>query len=343
MVEAKGKEEIIISAIPYNVNRSSLVMRIAELIKDKAIDGISDLRDESTETTRIVIELKRGAIPRVIINQLYKSTALESSFGVILLALDNRRPKQMNIKEMLTCYIDHRREVIYRRTAFRLRKAESRAHILEGYKLALDNLDDFVKISAHLVNREEAKQGLMVKYPLTEVQTNAILELRLYQLTGLERDKIEEEYAQLMTLITELKDILENESRLLESNKEELQVMKDKYGNSRRAQIVSVDGDISMEDLIPNEGCMITVTHNGFIKRTSLDEYRSQKRGGKGVIGSGQYEDDFVEHLFTASTHDYIMCFMNTGKVYVEKVYHIPEGVVSQKAEQLRTYLNCRR
>ena len=339
VVEAKGKEEIIISAIPYNVNRSSLVMRIAELIKDKAIDGISDLRDESTETTRIVIELKRGAIPRVIINQLYKSTALESSFGVILLALDNRRPKQMNIKEMLTCYIDHRREVIYRRTAFRLRKAESRAHILEGYKLALDNLDDFVKIIRASSNREEAKQGLMVKYPLTEVQTNAILELRLYQLTGLERDKIEEEYAQLMTLITELKDILENESRLLEVIKEELQVMKDKYGNSRRAQIVSVDGDISMEDLIPNEGCMITVTHNGFIKRTSLDEYRSQKRGGKGVIGSGQYEDDFVEHLFTASTHDYIMCFMNTGRVYVEKVYHIPEGSRTAKGRAIANVL----
>ena len=339
VVEAKGKEEIIISAIPYNVNRASLVMRIAELIKDKAIDGISDLRDESTETTRIVIDLKRGAIPRVIINQLYKSTALESSFGVILLALDNRRPKQMNIKEMLTCYIDHRREVIYRRTAFRLRKAESRAHILEGYKLALDNLDDFVKIIRASSNREEAKQGLMVKYPLSEVQTNAILELRLYQLTGLERDKIEEEYAQLMTLITELKDILENESRLLEVIKEELQVMKDKYGNSRRAQIISVDGDISMEDLIPNEGCMITVTHNGFIKRTSLDEYRSQKRGGKGVIGSGQYEDDFVEHLFTASTHDYIMCFMNTGRVYVEKVYHIPEGSRTAKGRAIANVL----
>ncbi|MGB0793222.1 MAG: DNA gyrase subunit A [Opitutales bacterium] len=339
VVENKGKEEIIISAIPYNVNRASLVMRIAELIKDKAIDGISDLRDESTETTRIVIELKRGAIPRVIINQLYKSTALESSFGVILLALDNRRPKQMNIKEMLSCYIDHRREVIYRRTAFRLRKAEARAHILEGYKLALDNLDDFVKIIRASKNRDEAKQGLMAKYPLTEVQTNAILELRLYQLTGLERDKIEEEYAQLMALIAELKDILENESRLLEVIKEELSAMKEKYGNPRRAQIISVDGDISMEDLIPNEGCMITVTHNGFIKRTSLDEYRSQKRGGKGVIGSGQYEDDFVEHLFTASTHDYIMCFMNSGRVYVEKVYHIPEGSRTAKGRAIANVL----
>ncbi|MBL6912935.1 MAG: DNA gyrase subunit A [Puniceicoccaceae bacterium] len=335
VVENKGKEEIIISAIPYNVNRASLVIRIAELIKEKAIDGISDLRDESTETTRIVIELKRGAIPRVIINQLYKSTPLESSFGVILLALDNRRPKQMNIKEMLTCYIDHRREVIYRRTAFRLRKAEARAHILEGYKIALDNLDDFVKIIRASKNRDEAKVALMAKYPLTEIQTNAILELRLYQLTGLERGKIEEEYLGLMALIEELRAILDNEQKLLAVIKEELGEMKEKYGNPRRSQILAIDGDLSMEDIIPNEGCMITISHKGFMKRTSLDEYRSQKRGGKGVIGSGQYEDDFVEHLFTASTHDFIMFFMNNGRVYVEKVYHIPEGSRTAKGRAI--------
>ncbi|WP_269523402.1 DNA gyrase subunit A [Coraliomargarita parva] len=339
VVENKGKEEIIISAIPYNVNRASLVMRIAELIQTKAIEGISDLRDESTETTRIVIELKRGAIPRVIINQLYKSTPLESSFGVILLALDNRRPKQMNIKEMLNCYIDHRRDVIYRRTQFRLRKAEARAHILEGFKIALDNLDDFVKIIRASKNRDEAKVNLMAKYPLTEIQTNAILELRLYQLTGLERDKIEDEYLQLMALIAELKDILENEQKLLAVIKEELGEMREKYGNPRRSQVLAIDGDLSMEDIIPNEGCMITVTHKGFIKRTSLDEYRSQKRGGKGVIGSGQYEDDFVEHLFTASTHDYIMCFMNSGRVYVEKVYHIPEGSRTSKGRAIANVL----
>jgi DNA gyrase subunit A len=335
VVESKGKEEIIISAIPYNVNRASLVIRIAELIKEKAIDGIADLRDESTETTRIVIELKRGAIPRVIINQLYKSTPLESSFGVILLALDNRRPKQMNIKEMLTCYIDHRREVIYRRTAFRLRKAEARAHILEGYKIALDNLDDFVKIIRASKNRDEAKVALMAKYPLTEIQTNAILELRLYQLTGLERGKIEEEYLGLMALIDELRSILDNEQKLLSVIKDELGEMKEKYGNARRSQILAIDGDLSMEDIIPNEGCMITITHKGFMKRTALDEYRSQKRGGKGVIGSGQYEDDFVEHLFTASTHDYIMFFMNNGRVYVEKVYHIPEGSRTAKGRAI--------
>ena len=229
--------------------------------------------------------------------------------------------------------------MIYRRTAFRLRKAEARAHILEGYKIALDNMDDFVKIIRASRNREEAKIALMDKYPLTEIQTNAILELRLYQLTGLERDKIEEEYRKLMELIAELKDILENESRLLKVIKEELVEMKEKYGNPRRSQVIAVDGDISMEDLIPNEGCMITVTHNGFIKRTSLDEYRSQRRGGKGVIGSGQYEDDFVEHLFTASTHDYIMCFMNSGRVYVEKVYHIPEGSRTAKGRAIANVL----
>ena len=339
VVEANAKEEIIISAIPYNVNRASLVMRIAELITSKAIDGISDLRDESTEETRIVIELKRGAIPRVIINQLYKMTPLESSFGVILLALDNRRPKQMNIKEMLNCYIDHRRDVIYRRTEFRLKKAEARAHILEGYRIALDNLDDFVKLIRASKNREEAKNKLKEKYPLSEAQINAILELRLYQLTGLERDKIEDEYLKLMAEIEELKSILNNEQRLLNVIKDELLEMKEKYGNPRRSEILNIDGDISMEDLIPNEGCMITVSHKGFIKRTTLDAYRSQKRGGKGVIGSGQYEDDFVEHLFTASTHDYIMCFMNSGRVYVEKVYHFPEGSRTAKGRSISNIL----
>jgi DNA gyrase subunit A len=266
-------------------------------------------------------------------------TPLESSFGVILLALDNRRPKQMNIKEMLNCYIDHRRDVIYRRTEFRLKKAEARAHILEGYRIALENLDDFVKLIRASKNREEAKNKLKEKYPVSEAQINAILELRLYQLTGLERDKIEEEYLKLMAEIEELKSILNNEQELLNVIKEELLVMKEKYGNPRRSEILNIDGDISMEDLIPNEGCMITVSHKGFIKRTTLDAYRSQKRGGKGVIGSGQYEDDFVEHLFTASTHDYIMCFMNSGRVYVEKVYHFPEGSRTAKGRSISNIL----
>ncbi|MFP4204014.1 MAG: DNA gyrase subunit A [Opitutales bacterium] len=342
IVESGGKEEIIISAIPYNVNRATLVMRIAELIQNKQIEGIADLRDESTETTRIVIELKRGAIPRVIINQLYKSTPLESSFGVILLALHNRRPKQMNIKELLTCYVDHRREVVFRRTQFRLRKAEARAHILEGFKIALDNLDDFVRIIRSSKNRDEARANLMAKYPLTVVQTNAILELRLYQITGLEREKVEQEYLEVMQRIEEFRAILENESKLLSVIKEELQEMKEKHGNPRRSKILAVDSDLSMEDIIPNEGCMITVTHKGFIKRTALDEYRSQRRGGRGVIGSGQYDEDFVEHLFTASTHDYIMFFMNSGRVYVEKAYHLPEGSRTSKGRAITNLIELR-
>ena len=342
VVESGGKEQIVISAIPYNVNRASLVIRIAELIQTKAIEGIADLRDESTETTRIVIDLKRGAIPRVIVNQLYKSTPLESSFGVILLALHNRRPKQMNIKEMLTCYIDHRREVVYRRTQFRLRKAEARAHILEGFRIALNNLDDFVRIIRASQNRDEARTNLMAKYPLTETQTNAILELRLYQLTGLERDKIEQEYAEVMARIEEYRAILGNEDKLLAVVKDELREMKEKYGNPRRSELLAVEGDLSMEDIIPNAGCMITVTHKGFIKRTALDAYRSQRRGGKGVIGSGQYDEDFVEHLFTASTHDYLLCFMNSGRVYVEKVYHIPEGTRTAKGRAIANVLEVR-
>ena len=342
VIDKDGKDQIIISTIPYNVNRASLVMRIAELIQNKVIEGISDLRDESTEETHVVIELKKGAIPRVIVNQLYKLTPLESSFGVILLALDNRRPKQMNIKEMLSCYIDHRRDVVFRRTEFRLKKAESRSHILEGYRIALDSLDNFVKIIRSSKNRDEAKKKLIQKYPLSNNQVNAILELRLYQLTGLERDKIEDEYLSLMAEIKDLKEILGNEHKLLSVIKDELELMKEKYGNERRSEILNIEGDISIEDLIPNEGCMITVTHQGFIKRTTLDAYRSQKRGGKGVIGSGQYQEDFVEHLFTASTHDYIMCFMNTGRVYVEKVYNFPEGSRTAKGRSIANILEIK-
>ena len=330
-----GKEQLIITEIPYNVNRATLVTKIAELISNKVLTEISDLRDESDENTRIVIELKRGESSRVVINKLYKHTPLESSFGTILLALVGRRPKQMNIKEVLEVYIEHRREVVTRRTQFRLRKAEARAHILEGYKIALDNLDDFVKIIRASQNREEAKQSLMAKYPISDRQTDAILDLRLYQLTGLEREKIEEEYMKLLQLIEELKLILDNESKLLSVIKEELVAMKDKYPSERRTQIVAAEGEFRMEDVIANEGCVISVSHKGFIKRTSVSEYRSQKRGGKGVKGSGSYEEDFIEHVFTASTHDNIMFFMNNGRVYVEKVYEITEGTRISKGRSL--------
>ncbi len=335
-----GKEQIVISEIPYNVNRASLVTQIADLVRDKKIDGISDVRDESDENTRIVVELKRGEVAKVIINNLYKQTQLESSFSVILLALVDRRPREMNIKEVLEVYLEHRREVVMRRSAFRKRKAEERAHILEGYLIALDNLDDFVKIIRASANRDEAKLKLMAKYKqLSEKQTDAILDLRLYQLTGMERGKIEDEYAALKKLIAELTKILGSEKRLLEVIKEELAEDSSKYMAPRKTQLVADDGELQIEDLIANEGCLVTVSHAGFIKRTPFSAYRSQKRGGKGVIGTGSHDEDFVEHLFDASTHDYIMFFMNNGRVYVEKVYDIPEGTRVSKGRSLSNFL----
>lgn len=338
-----GKEQIVITQIPYNVNRANLVSKIADLVNDKTLDEVSDLRDESDENTRIVIELKRGEPGRVVINKIAKHTPFESSFGVILLALDDRRPKQMNIKEMLECFVEHRRVVIYRRTQYLLRKAEDRAHILEGYKIALTNLDDFVKIIRASSNRDEARERIMEKYPLSERQTNAILDLRLYQLTGMERDKIEEEYREIMKKIEYYRSILDNESVLLGVIKDELNELNQKFESPRRTQLLAEEGEFRMEDVIANEGCIITISHKGFIKRTPVSSYRSQKRGGKGVIGSGQHEEDFVEHLFTASTHDYIMFFMNNGRVYVEKVYEIPEGTRTSKGRSIVNVLQMQK
>jgi DNA gyrase subunit A len=334
-----GGEQIVITEIPYNVNRASLVLRIADLVREKEIDGIRDLRDESDENTRIVIELKRGEQAQIIINQLYQKTALESSFGVILLALDKKRPKQMNIKELLECYVDHRRDVVTRRTRFRLNQAKARAHILEGYIIALDNLDDFVKIIRASANRDEAKVKLMAKYPLSEIQTNAILELRLYQLTGLERGKIEAEYLELMKLIEELQGILDDEHKLLALIKKELLELRGKYASPRRTEIIDAEGELRMEDVIPNEGCVITVSHLGFIKRTPVAAYRAQKRGGKGVIGAETYDEDFVETLFTASTHDYVLFFTSTGQCLAKKIYDIPEGTRTAKGKSVSSFL----
>ncbi len=334
-----GMEQIVITEIPYNVNRNTLVLRIAELVGEKQLDGIRDLRDESDEQTRIVIELKRGEQAKVVINQLFQKTALESSFGVTLLALDQKRPKQMNIKELIECYIEHRRDVVTRRTKFRLREAEARAHILEGYIIALDNLDDFVKIIRASANKDEAKTRLMAKYPLSERQTDAILELRLYQLTGLERGKIEAEYMELEKLILELRSILESDAKLMELIKSELLAMKEKYTSPRRTEIIGAAGDFRMEDVIPNEGCVITVSHLGFIKRTRVADYRSQKRGGKGVIGAETYDEDFVEHLFTASTHDYILFLTSIGQCHAKKVYDVPEGTRTAKGKSISSFL----
>ncbi len=326
-----GKEQVVITEIPYNVNRATLTQAIAALVHEKTLDEVSDLRDESDEKTRIVLELKRGEAAKVVVNKLYKHTQFETSFGVILLALDKRRPKQMNIRELMDCYVEHRRDVVTRRTKYLLRKVEERAHILEGYQIALSNLDDFVKIIRASTSRDDAREKLMKKYPLSEKQAIAILELRLYQLTGLERDKIKAEYLELMKLAEEYREILRSEKKLLGVIKKELRDLKDKFPTPRRTRLVAAEGELRMEDVIANEGCIVTVSHLGFIKRTAVSAYRSQKRGGKGVIGTGQHDEDFVEYLFTASTHDYMMFFTSTGRVYVEKVYEIPEGTRTSK------------
>ena len=338
-----GKQQIIITQIPYNVNRATLVTRIADLVREKILDGVSDLRDESTEETRIVVELKMGEIERVTMNKLYKLTAMESSFGVILLALDKLKPRQLNIKEALELYVEHRRNVTLRRTKFRLRKAQDRAHILEGYKIALDNLDDFVKIIRASSNRNEAKENLSSKYNLSERQTNAILDLRLYQLTGMEREKIDAEYAELMAVISELTEIIENERKLLDLIKVELLELKDVYGDERKTIITEAEGDVSMEDLIPNDGCVVTITKSGFIKRTTVDEFKIQNRGGKGVIGSGQKDEDPVALLKTCNAHDTLMFFMQNGRVYVQKAYEIPEGSRTSKGRNTINFLEMQK
>jgi DNA gyrase subunit A len=339
-----GKEQVVLTEIPYNVNRASLVIDIARLVGDKVFDEVSDLRDESDEQTRIVIELKRNENPKVVVNKLYKHTAFESSFGVILLALDKRRPKQMNIRELIDCFIEHRRDVITRRTQFRLRKAQDRAHILEGFKIALKNLDDFVKIIRASVNRDEARVKLIDKYGLSERQALAILDLRLYQLTGLERDKIEEEYRALLALVDELQSILGSEAKLLTIIKTELREVSKTHITPRLTKIADKEGDLSMEDIVANEGCVVTVSHAGFIKRTPVAQYRLQKRGGKGTKGAElskpiEGEDDFIEHLFTANTHDHILFFMNNGRVYVEKVYEIEEAARAARGKALTRLL----
>jgi DNA gyrase subunit A len=338
-----GKERLIISEIPYNVNKASLIERTAQLVNDKKLDGISDIRDESNKDgIRVVIELKRDAIPKVVINNLFKHTQLEDSFGVIMLAIDHGRPRIMNIKQMIECYITHRREVITRRTKYELQKAEERAHILEGFRIALDNIDAVVKIIRNADDRDDAKKKLMDKFKLSEIQCNAILEMRLYQLTGLERDKIEEEYLEIIKSIEYLKSLLASEKKLMAVVRAELQEVKEKYGDTRRTDIVADEGEINIEDLIVNEACIVTISHQGYIKRTAVSAYRSQRRGGKGVMGMEQREEDFIEHLFTCSTHDYIMFFTEEGRVYVEKVYELPEMGRAAKGKSLANFLQLR-
>ena len=323
----QGKDSIVITEIPYVVNKSALVENMARLVQEKTLDGIADIRDESNrDGIRIVVELKRGAVPKVMLNNIFKHTQLQTTFGAILLAIDRGRPRVMNLKEMLQCFVNHRFEVITRRTRFDLEKAEARAHILEGLKIALDNLDAVVKIIRQSRNRDEAKTQLMSRFGLSEVQAGAILDMRLYQLTGLERDKLESEYQELIKLISLLQDILANKNKVLGLIKEDLLQIKDSYGDERRTEIVPDEGEVNIEDLIADRSCIITISHSGYIKRVPVNTYRAQHRGGKGVTGMDTKEEDYVEELFVASMHDHILFFTESGRVYWERVYEIPEA-----------------
>ncbi|MFC1461309.1 DNA gyrase C-terminal beta-propeller domain-containing protein, partial [Verrucomicrobiota bacterium] len=297
------------------------------LVQKKTLDGVTDIRDESDKNgIRIVIELRRGVVPKVILSNLFKHTQLQTTFGAIMLAIDQGRPRVMNLRDILGCFIAHRFDVITRRTEFDLQKAEARAHILEGLKIALDNLDAVVKIIRSAKNRDAARIKLMKRFGLTEIQANAILDMRLYQLTGLERDKLEAEYLELIKLISYLNGLLASDKKIYGIMKEDLQDIKEKYGDERRTDIVPDEGEVNVEDLIASQSCIITISHTGYIKRVPVSAYKAQRRGGKGVAGMGTKEEDFVEHLFLANTHDYILFFTAGGRVYWEKVYEIPEA-----------------
>jgi DNA gyrase subunit A len=325
--KANGKEVIIVHELPYQVNKAKLIEKIADLVRDKKIDGISDLRDESDRNgMRVVIEVRKDANANVLLNNLYKQTALQTSFGINLLALVDGQPKVLNLKQCLTNYLDHQKVVIRRRTEFELRKAEARAHILEGLRIALDHLDEVISLIRSSQTTDIAREGLMTNFNLSEKQAQAILDMRLQRLTGLEREKIEDEYQGLMTLIADLKAILADEEKVLEIIREELMEIKERFNDTRRTEIVAGGIEqIEDEDLIPRENIVLTLTHNGYVKRLPVSTYRAQKRGGRGVQGMGTNEDDFVEHLITTSTHDTILFFTNKGKVYRSKGYEIPE------------------
>ncbi|MDZ4198961.1 MAG: DNA gyrase subunit A [Kiritimatiellia bacterium] len=324
---AQGKDSIIITEIPYAVNKLTLITRIADLVKEKHLEGISDIRDESDKDgIRIVVELKRGIIPTVVLNNLYKHTQLETTFGAIMLAIDHGRPRLMNLAELLKCFLDHRFEVVTRRAKFELEKAEARAHILEGLKIALDHLDAVVKTIRESKDRDMARTRLMERFGLSEIQSNAILDMRLYQLTGLERDKIEAEYLEVIKRINYLRDLLATPAKVYSVIREDLLDLQKTYGDARRTDIVRDEGEIDIEDLIADQGCVITISHTGYIKRVPVSTYRLQRRGGKGVMGMGTKDEDYVEQVFTASTHDTMLFFTQDGKVHAKKVYEIPEA-----------------
>ncbi|WP_078556414.1 DNA gyrase subunit A [Bacillus alkalicellulosilyticus] len=323
---ANGKQRIIVTELPYQVNKAKLIEKIAELVREKKVDGITDLRDESDRTgMRIVIEVRRDANSNVLLNNLYKQTAMQTSFGINLLALVNGQPKVLNLKECLVHYLEHQKVVITRRTAFELRKAEARAHILEGLRIALDHIDEIIALIRGSQTTEIARNGLMEQFSLSYEQAQAILDMRLQRLTGLERDKIENEYAELVARIAELKAILADEEKVLEIIREELSEVKDRFNDSRRTIISIGEDQFEDEDLIPRQNIVITISHNGYVKRLPISTYRSQHRGGKGIQGMGTNDDDFVQHLFTTNSHHTILFFTNKGKVYRLKGYEIPE------------------
>lgn len=349
------KERIVITEIPYQVNKARLIEKIAELVKDKKIEGITEIRDESNrEGIRVVLEIKRGEMPQVILNNLYKHTQMETTFGAIMLAIVEGQPKVLNLKDSLNEFLKHRKDVVLKRTAFDLRKAEHQAHILLGLKIAVENLDEVIAIIRSSKNPEEAKRRLIERFPLTDIQAQAILDMRLQRLTGLEREKIIQDYEAILKEIERLRAILESEELVRNIIAEELKEIKEKYGDERRTQIVEETKEISYEDLITEEDMVITLTHLGYIKRTSLSDYRSQKRGGKGLTPMETVSDDYLEAALIGSTHDHIMFFSNFGRVYCLKVYQIPEAgrlskgkaIVNllslQEGEKITTALVCK-
>ena len=337
-----GKDSIVITEVAYQTNKANLVEKIADLVRDKKIEGISDLRDESDKDgIRVVIETKRDAVPEVILNQLYKHTQLQDTFGIILLALVNGIPKIMPLKEILNHFIDFRHEIVVRRTSFELKEAEARAHLLEGLKIALDNIDEVIKIIRGSKNPAQAKEGLMNVFNLSETQSQAILDMRLQKLTGMEVEKVVTEYKEVIKTITQLKSILDSKNQRMDIIKEELLDIRNLYGDERRTEIIPVSTEFSMEDMIAEEDVVLTITHQGYIKRTALNTYRTQHRGGRGVQGAMSKDEDFVEHLFIANTHNYMLFFTDLGKCYWLKVYDIPQGGRATRGRAVVNLIGC--
>jgi DNA gyrase subunit A len=339
--EVNGRECIIVTEIPYQVNKAEMIKKTADLVNEKKLEGIANIRDESDRNgMRVVYILKRDAIPNIVLNKLYKYTALQTSFSVNNIALVNGRPQQLNLKQLIHYFVEHRHEVIVRRTQFELKKAEARAHILEGLIIASDNIDEVIKIIRASSNADEARESLMARFKLTEIQAKAIVEMRLRQLTGLEQDKLRAEYDEIIKLIADLKDILSDEVRRYNIIKEELVAIRDKYGDDRRSVIEYAGGDLSIEDMIPNSKVVVTISHAGYVKRTNLDEYKVQNRGGRGQKGVATRNEDFLEHLFVGTNHQYMLFFTQKGKVFWMRVYEIPEGGKNSKGRAIQNLIN---